>query len=345
MKKVVAIILSLVLVCTCVSAMADTFRVGVKQDVYGFGYLDDQTPAGFTAETEDYVFLLSVPEYSVYREMIATCEKYSGMGAAAQKEYWLRSQGFDRTRGVSGGPSLNSSSEVTRLKGIRPAIVVSRERFTDYFRTSIPAAAKNFGHVWNPAAGEPVQSGSLIELGNYNGEGLRWLVLSSDKDGIEGRLLLLSEKVLKQDCYDPSASITTNWGVSAIRGWLNGEFLDTVFPEEWLTADVPLMTMTEPQVTDRVFLLSVNEYNTYREVIEGYDQYTAKEQRLSDRYANSVFWLRSRGTDNTRGVHTALLPAITDITQSPITLVSSSEVSRVKGIRPAIVVDAESILY
>lgn len=43
MKKVVAIILSLVLVCTCVSAMADTFRVGVKQDVYGFGYLDETT--------------------------------------------------------------------------------------------------------------------------------------------------------------------------------------------------------------------------------------------------------------------------------------------------------------
>lgn len=309
----------------------------------GFGYLDDQTPSGFTEETDDLVFLLSVPEYSAYSGTIASCEKYSGMNTSAQKEFWLRSQGFDRTRGVSGGPSLNSSSEVTRIKGIRPAIVVSRERLTDYFKNSIPAAAGNFGKVWVPETGEPVQPGYLLELGDYNGETLRWLVLSSDKDGIEGRLLLLSEKVLKQDCYDPSASITTNWGVSAIRGWLNDEFLTEAFPQILLDAEVPLPVMTEPQVIDRAFLLSVNEYNTYREVIEGYDQFAAKEQRRSDRYENSVFWLRSRGTDNTRGVHTALLPAITDITQSPITLVSSSEVSRVKGIRPAIAVDAESM--
>ena len=309
----------------------------------GFGYLDDQTPAGFTEETEDLVFLLSVPEYSAYGGMIANCEKYSGMNVSTQKEYWLRSQGFDRTRGVSGGPSLNASSEVTRSKGIRPAIVVSRERFTDYFRTSIPSALKNFGHVWDPAAGEPVQPGYLIELGNDNNENLRWLVLSTDKNGIDGRLLLLSEKVLKQDCYDPSASITTNWGISYIRGWLNDEFLRSAFPETLLDAEIPLQTMTEPQVADRVFLLSVNEYNTYRELIESYDGYAAEEQHLSDRFENSLFWLRSRGTDNTRGVHTALLSAITDINQSRITLVFNSEVSRVKGIRPAIVVDLYSL--
>ncbi len=307
----------------------------------GFGYLDDQTPAGITVDTEDYVFLLSVPEYSAYSAMIAECEKYSGI--SSQKEYWLRSQGFDRTRGVSGGPSLNSNSEVTRLKGIRPAIVVSRTRFTDYFRSSTPSAAKNFGQVWNPASGESVLPGQLIELGNYHGEKLRWLVLSNNKNGIEGRLLLLSEKVLKQDCYDPAASITTNWGISAIRGWLNDEFLTEAFPKELLDAEIPLQTMTEPQVIDRVFLLSVNEYNSYRELIESYDEYAAKEQHLSDRFKNSLFWLRSRGTDNTRGVHTALLNTITDITQSRITLVFNSEVSRVKGIRPAIVIDLYSL--
>ena len=309
----------------------------------GFGYLDEQTPAGFTEETADLVFLLSVPEYSAYGGMIAKREKYSGMNTSAQKEYWLRSQGFDRTRGVSGGPSLNASSEVTRIKGIRPAIVVSRERFTDYFRTSIPAAVKNLGHVWDPATGEPVLPGYLIELGKYNDEDLRWLVLSTDKNGIDGRLLLLSEKVLKQDCYDPTASITTNWGISYIRGWLNDEFLRSAFPETMLDAEIPLRTMTEPQVTDRAFLLSVNEYNTYRELIESYDEYAAKEQHLSDRFENSLFWLRSRGTDNTRGVHTALLNTITDITQSRITLVFNSEVSRVKGIRPAIVADLYSL--
>ena len=45
MKKLVAMALALALVCG-LAAMASaegTFRVGVKQDVYGFGYLDETT--------------------------------------------------------------------------------------------------------------------------------------------------------------------------------------------------------------------------------------------------------------------------------------------------------------
>lgn len=45
MKKMVAIVLALVLVCalTAMASAEGTFRVGVKQDVYGFGYLDETT--------------------------------------------------------------------------------------------------------------------------------------------------------------------------------------------------------------------------------------------------------------------------------------------------------------
>lgn len=44
MKKISALLLALCLVLTCSAAMAEgTFRVGVKQDVYGFGYLDETT--------------------------------------------------------------------------------------------------------------------------------------------------------------------------------------------------------------------------------------------------------------------------------------------------------------
>ena len=43
MKKLFCLVLSLVLALSAASALADTFRVGVKQDVYGFGYLDEMT--------------------------------------------------------------------------------------------------------------------------------------------------------------------------------------------------------------------------------------------------------------------------------------------------------------
>lgn len=42
MKKLVCLVLVLMMMVSA-AAMADTFRVGVKQDVYGFGYLDETT--------------------------------------------------------------------------------------------------------------------------------------------------------------------------------------------------------------------------------------------------------------------------------------------------------------
>ena len=43
MKKFIAIALAAVMLCAASIACAETFRVGVKQDVYGFGYLDETT--------------------------------------------------------------------------------------------------------------------------------------------------------------------------------------------------------------------------------------------------------------------------------------------------------------
>ena len=307
----------------------------------GFGYLDNKTPAGITPETVDSVFLLSVPEYTELLSVITECEKYSG--TASPKEYWLRSQGFDNTRGVSAGTALSSASEVTKVKGVRPAIELNRGEFIEYCRSSIPSAAKNFGHIWDPLSDEQPLPGDTIELGGYNGEPLRWLVLSNDQNGISGRLFLFCEQIIKQDRFNSAASITTSWESSDIRGWLNQDFLTQAFPESMIEKNIPLEIMPEPPTPDRVFLLSEAEYNTYRTVIEGFDAFGAKEQKLTDKYENSEFWLRSRGTDSTRGVHTGLLANITDYTQSRITLVTGSEVTRIKGIRPAILADEQTL--
>lgn len=44
MKKILTLVLASMMLCTMTAmATAETFRVGVKQDVYGFGYLDEMT--------------------------------------------------------------------------------------------------------------------------------------------------------------------------------------------------------------------------------------------------------------------------------------------------------------
>ena len=44
MKKMLMLVLAAVMLLSMTAAAsADTFRVGVKQDVYGFGYLDEMT--------------------------------------------------------------------------------------------------------------------------------------------------------------------------------------------------------------------------------------------------------------------------------------------------------------
>ena len=309
----------------------------------GYGYLDNKTPAGITPDTDDYVFLLSVPEYATYNTTISNCDKASGVNSSTQKEYWLRSQGFDNTRGASAGQTINNTSEVTREKAIRPAIIVNRSNFVDYFETSIPSASKYFGHVWDPSSGEDILPGYMLTLGEYNGKSLNWLALSNDFLSKNGRILLLSETVLKQDQFNSTASITTNWENSDIRRWLNEDFLYEAFTDSMVSESIPLLTLTEQKTYDYVFLLSMSEYNTYRTIIEGFDTFNAKKLNLINRYENSEFWLRSKGTDNTRGVHTALLPNVTDPSQSRITLVTGSEVTKVKGIRPAILVDENTL--
>ena len=307
----------------------------------GYGYLDNIHPTGETPETKDYVFLLSVPEYVRYQSMIENCDKYSS--GRSQTDFWLRSQGFDKTRGVSVSPDINNFLEVSKEKGIRPAIVVNRNLLENYFRSSIPAASANFGHVWDPGSDETILPGYLVEFGSYQGEKLRWIVLDNAHLSIEGRLLLLSEQLVSKAAYHSAASITTTWENSDIRDWLNNTFRPNVFPDYSPEAGAIIETLLETQTVDSVFLLSESEYRSYRTLIEDYDAYRANAVGDSNKYRNSEIWLRTSGKDHTRADSTSLVKSITDASQRRITIVTNTLVTTQKGIRPAIIVDLDSL--
>ena len=71
MKKMIAIALAALMLCAACAACAETFRVGVKQDVYGFGYLDETTGeyegmeidlGAMIAEALGYELIVMAPE-------------------------------------------------------------------------------------------------------------------------------------------------------------------------------------------------------------------------------------------------------------------------------------------
>lgn len=112
--------------------------------------------------------------------------------------------------------------------------------------------------------------GDNITMGKLDGEALTWTAAGK---GV-GTVLLISDKVLMRREFTGEDNNSATWKDSAIRAYLNGEFLDSVFAEEEkaLIAPTELCTVTfdfdayqnvNEYTTDSVFLLSGSEYARY----------------------------------------------------------------------------------
>lgn len=73
-------------------------------------------------------------------------------------------------------------------------------------------------------APKTIQKGSIIKLGNYNGQPVRWKVIKSDNESI----FAVSEKILCNMEFD---SKSNDWEQSELREWLNEDFYDSAFNE------------------------------------------------------------------------------------------------------------------
>ncbi len=110
--------------------------------------------------------------------------------------------------------------------------------------------------------------GEYVLFGNYvqdkdltNGkEPIEWLVLEEENDA----LLLISRYALDCQPYDSKYSSVT-WKICSLRTWLNGTFLKAAFNSDE-QAMIPTVTVsTDPgeETNDKVFLLCIQEVNTY----------------------------------------------------------------------------------
>lgn len=114
-------------------------------------------------------------------------------------------------------------------------------------RTRYPAAALAgtlilaalLGFFWRPAAlalkegagHKQPEAGALVSFGEYGGEPLVWTVTDTGP----GELTLLLREPLDDMRFDPSGGYGNNlWADSELRGWLNGEFLESFTAEERL---------------------------------------------------------------------------------------------------------------
>lgn len=111
-----------------------------------------------------------------------------------------------------------------------------------------------------------------IQMGEYNGKPLHWVYLGHYDDETD---LFLSEDIICKRRFD---SKSNDWHSSELAKWLSVEFTEEAFlPSEYRQL-VPLKI--DGKFGHKVFLLSTDEYSTFRKNIP---------------YADEPWWLRSPG--------------------------------------------------
>ncbi|MDO5126153.1 MAG: DUF6273 domain-containing protein [Eubacteriales bacterium] len=115
------------------------------------------------------------------------------------------------------------------------------------------------------------QVGDIIVFGDYNGNST-WIVLAKE----DNKVLVLSEDCIIRRCYNAELT-TTTWDNCSLRTWLNRAYFDSAFNtdeqamivETSITNTIadednsPPQTEDEENLSDYVFLLSIEEVNQY----------------------------------------------------------------------------------
>ncbi|MBQ3380048.1 MAG: hypothetical protein IJG50_09360 [Clostridia bacterium] len=158
------------------------------------------------------------------------------------------------------------------------------------------------------------QVGDIVIFGSYeqdndtsNGkERIEWRVLAKE----DGKMLLISEYALDCKPYN-SSGVSVTWEKSYIRKWINDSFINEAFvsEEQMVIQDTKVMADANPRysttagnnTTDKVFLISINEANTYfGSEVERQCKATAYAVNNGAYATNSgsgncIWWLRTQG--------------------------------------------------
>ena len=140
-------------------------------------------------------------------------------------------------------------------------------------------------------------------FGNYEQGGgqapIEWIVLDRQED----RLLLLSKYTLDSKPFHEVEDRDVTWADCTLRSWLNGDFLTNAFSEEERARIIPVTNTTAnaPDTQDSVFLLSLDELNTYlpeeeSRIAQATEYAAAQGGRVSRTTGKTYWWLRTKAT-------------------------------------------------
>lgn len=190
--------------------------------------------------------------------------------------------------------------------------------------------------------GNGIQPNQIVRFGSYQQDSsqktpINWIALKVEGD----RALLMSLNLISSRSWDDTGKNLT-WDDSSIRQWLNNDFLNAAFSKEEINNIIPTELDNSDQhgygtpagknTTDRVFLLSINEFESLvknsRYATAAPTQTAKSEGAYANDQGNSAWWLRSPGMTN----------------DSPAYLSSAGELGtrahkateKILGIRPAI---------
>lgn len=163
-----------------------------------------------------------------------------------------------------------------------------------------PDTSGNLGSSFIPI---DCEIGDTITFGNYGGEDITWLVL--DKE--DGKYLVISEYALDCKAYNDEF-VDATWETCTLRSWLNDDFYNEAFLSSeqnyivttTVTADSNPEYDTNPgnDTQDKVFLLSIDELNTYFDSEEAricYPTDYAIDNGVNVKNNACWWWLRSPG--------------------------------------------------
>ena len=148
-----------------------------------------------------------------------------------------------------------------------------------------------------------VEIGKAVTFGTYEqdndtnttSEDISWTVLAVDTEN--KKALLVSAQALDVKPFN-STSASVTWENCSLRTWLNGDFLGTAFSEGAQAQIVETALETGSSTTDKIFVLSKDEYDTYSAGACTATAYAeAKNSNIVYKSGgNCYWWLRTLGS-------------------------------------------------
>ena len=289
-----------------------------------------------TTITTDKIFILSYDESVSYgfdrnysfHDIARTCD--ISQYCSDTSKYMLRTSGSTKescmTVNSKNGQVAIGGSSNNQFMGVRPAIKIKREYVESVEVRKIKTIDAEYDSV---------------SLGRYNGEKVKWRVLSRDNNDV----FLLADKILMVKKYNDDL-VSSTWENCTLRKWLNEELYNEIFDEneKKIIKETHVENKDDPtsgawggyDTYDKIFLLSLDDLKEakYGFLGNNFNLDTRIGHNLEG--SASSWWLRSPADRSTKAYYVDKSGCMSGV-----------DVNLNFGIRPAIHInleDAEIVL-